>query len=146
MTDLNNITLQGRLTKDPEYREFQGGTGMAIFTLAVNDSRKGQDGHYEKYSHFFDCKILGKKASSFCQWFSKGDQTLISGKLTQEKWTDKASGANRSKVVVIGWSWHFCGAAGNKEKKESHQGGFDDPPPPQQQPHDPNTPPDDCPF
>lgn len=35
MSDVNRVVLTGRLTRDPQYRETQGGTAVLGFGLAV---------------------------------------------------------------------------------------------------------------
>jgi single-stranded DNA-binding protein len=37
---MNNVTLSGRLTKDPECKEFDGGKAVCDFTIAVNGYKK----------------------------------------------------------------------------------------------------------
>ena len=41
---LNNITIQGRLTKDVECSALATGTTKGVFTLAVERSMKSKDG------------------------------------------------------------------------------------------------------
>ena len=49
---LNNVTLVGRLTADPELRYTQNGTAVASFTLAVGRDYKNDEG--ERPTDFID--------------------------------------------------------------------------------------------
>ena len=40
---MNNVTLVGRLTKDPELRRTEKGTAVTSFTLAVQRTFKSND-------------------------------------------------------------------------------------------------------
>ncbi|HAP6960091.1 TPA: single-stranded DNA-binding protein, partial [Enterococcus faecium Ef_aus0050] len=44
---INNVTLVGRLTKDPDLRYTASGTAVATFTLAVNRNFTNQNGNRE---------------------------------------------------------------------------------------------------
>lgn len=44
---INNVTLVGRLTKDPDLRYTQSGTAVGQFTLAVNRNFTNQQGDRE---------------------------------------------------------------------------------------------------
>lgn len=75
--DVNNLTISGRLVRDPERKAEK----MVVFSIA--NSRGFGD--YNKTS-FFNCKVFGKTAD-FCQeYLSKGDEVAIIGELNQEKW------------------------------------------------------------
>ena len=48
---LNNITIMGRLTRDPELRRTQTGTPVTSFTIACERDFGGDD----KVTDFIDC-------------------------------------------------------------------------------------------
>lgn len=70
---INNVTLVGRLTKDPDLRYTQSGTAVGQFTLAVNRNFTNQQGDRE--ADFINCVIWRKAAESFANYARKG--TLI---------------------------------------------------------------------
>lgn len=94
-----SATLAGRVTRDPESGTTKSGKSYCHFGLAVNSNFKGADG--EKVTHFFDITMWGKTAETASQYVRKGTLILVSGRLEQQTWTDKATGGNRSKVVVV---------------------------------------------
>jgi single-strand DNA-binding protein len=99
-TDINQVVLVGRLTRDAELRYTNSGTPVASLSIACNEAVKQQDGSWQEQGHFFDCTLWGKQAESVNQYLTKGRQVAITGRLRQEQWTDQQSGQNRSKVVI----------------------------------------------
>ncbi len=57
-----NVTLVGRLTKDPDLRYTASGTTVATFTLAVNRNFTNQNGNRE--ADFINCVIWRKPAET----------------------------------------------------------------------------------
>ncbi len=102
MTDINTVTLSGHVTHDLTDRDFAytpGGTAKASFSVAVNASVKKADGWEEKVS-YIDIVVWGKQAEYLRQYLTKGKQVFIEGTLEQDRWQDKQTGVNRSKVYV----------------------------------------------
>jgi len=92
---MNNITLVGRAGRDPEVRYFESGTMVANFSLAVNAYKK------DEAPDWFNLTIWGKQAQVAADYVNKGSQIAVSGRMTSEKWTDRATGEERSKPVVV---------------------------------------------
>ena len=95
---LNQITIMGRLTRDPELRRTQSGIAVASFTLAVDRDFGGQNG--EKETDFIDCVAWRSTAEFVSKYFSKGRMAAVSGRLQIRPWTDKDGGRRRSAEVV----------------------------------------------
>ena len=55
MSDLNQVYLQGRLTKSAELTTLSTGTPLVRLSLAVNKSIKDKAGHWNQVTSFFDC-------------------------------------------------------------------------------------------
>ena len=92
---MNNITLVGRAGRDPEVRYFESGTMVANFTLAVNAYKK------DEAPDWFNLTIWGKQAQVAADYVHKGSQIAVSGRMTSEKWTDRTTGEEKSKPVVV---------------------------------------------
>lgn len=100
MADINNVSLTGRLTRDPELRVTAGGTQLLSFTLAFNTSvRNRQTGEWEERGNFIDCTMFGKRADALSRFLAKGQKVAIAGKLRYATW-DK-DGQRHSKLDVI---------------------------------------------
>lgn len=100
MSDINNVSLTGRLTRDPELRVTAGGTQLLSFTLAFNTSvRNRQTGEREERGNFIDCTMFGKRADALSRFLAKGQKVAIAGKLRYATW-DK-DGQRHSKLDLI---------------------------------------------
>ena len=98
---INNITIVGNLTRDPELRFTPSGTPVASFGLAVNRSIQNKDtGEWTNSADFFNIVAWFKLAENCAQSLTKGDRVLISGRLSQDNWEDK-SGQKRSACKII---------------------------------------------
>ena len=120
---MNLVCLIGRLGKDPELRVTQGGISVAKFSIAVDrrDEAKNTD--------WFDVTCFGKIAESTGQYMRKGCIVGVTGRLQQDKWTDKQSGQNRSKVTDIAAKTDFLTKASESTQatKSVPQEGCDAP-------------------
>ena len=82
---VNNVVLVGRLTRDPELRKTSTGMGVASFTIACDDSRKGPNG--EKVTIFMNVSVFGNSADTVVKFTRKGSLVGVVGRLTQRKYT-----------------------------------------------------------
>jgi single-strand DNA-binding protein len=139
MSDVNNVTLIGRLTRDAELRYTANGNPVSKFSLAVNEKRKKGD-QWENAANFFEIVLWGQLGGSLNQYLIKGKQIAITGRLTQERW--EQNGQNRSKVVVTAETVQLLGGAlGSDGSSAQKQNGAASPSP---APDDGFT--DDIPF
>lgn len=76
---INNVTLVGRLTRDPELRYTTSNVAVATFNLAVNSNFKGANG--EREADFINCMIWRKQAELFAEWCKKGNLVGITGRI-----------------------------------------------------------------
>lgn len=91
---LNQITIMGRLTKEPEVRYTKSSTPVASFTLAV-DRDFG-----EKATDFIDCVAWKASAEFLSKYFHKGSMAIVSGSLQMRDWQDKEGNKRRSAEVI----------------------------------------------
>lgn len=113
---LNNITIMGRLTKDPELRYTQNGTAVTSFTLAVERDYSGKDS--EKQVDFIDCLAWRHTAEFLAKYFSRGRMVVAAGRLQVRLWEDK-NGNKRKAVEVVAENVYF-----GDSKKESDGSGY----------------------
>lgn len=76
---INNVTLVGRLTKDPELRYTPSNVAVASFSLAVNRNFKNQAGDRE--ADFISCIMWRQQAENFANWLKKGALVGITGRI-----------------------------------------------------------------
>lgn len=98
---VNNITVLGNITRDPELRFTPSGTAVANFGLAVNRNVQNKNsGEWETQVDFFNVTAWYKLAENCAESLSKGDRVLVSGRLSQDSWESK-DGQKRSTVRII---------------------------------------------
>jgi len=85
------------LTADPETVKVNDTTTKINFSVAANDPFQKDK---EKAASFFNCEMWGKGAEAFAKFHGKGDRVCLMGRLVQERWQDKESGANRSMIKL----------------------------------------------
>ena len=117
MSDVNNVTLIGRLARDAELRYTSAGKPVSKFSLAVNEKHKVGD-QWENKASFFEIVLWGQLGETLNQYLIKGKQIAITGRLTQERW--EQNGQNRSKVVVTAETIHLLGGASDGGSGQSH--------------------------
>ena len=76
---INNVTLVGRLTKDPDLRYTQSGTAVGQFTLAIN--RNFTNANNEREADFINCVIWRKAAESLANYATKGTLIGLTGRI-----------------------------------------------------------------
>lgn len=96
---INNVSITGNLTRDPELRAAQGGTAVLSFGIAVNDRRKNASGQWEDVPNFFECVTFGNRAMALGDILAKGMKVAIAGKLHYSSW--EKDGQKHSKVDII---------------------------------------------
>lgn len=114
---INQVTLMGRLTRDPEQRTTPSGKTIVSFSLAVD--RGGQ----EDQADFFDVTAWEKLGELVAQYLSKGRRCLVQGRLRQDSWDDKETGKKRSKVEVVATDVTFLDGPSGDNGGSSYQGG-----------------------
>lgn len=117
MSDLNRVSLTGRLTSKPEERRTQSGDIIATFRLAVNNRSKG-----EKTAMFFDLAAFGKVGELVIQYLDKGSRVAVDGRLNWKEWETK-DGQKRQAVNVIANEVYFL----DPKKQESEQQRIQEP-------------------
>jgi single-strand DNA-binding protein len=106
--------LIGRLTRDPEIKEFGWGK-VANIGFAVNKRQKNKDtGQWEEVPVWLDLKAFssekGRKLADFAQnYLKKGSQVFVEGHLVLEQWEAKDGGGKRSKLVINVDDFQFVG-------------------------------------
>lgn len=77
---LNNVSLVGRLTKDPEVRKIGSeNTSVCNFTVAVNRPFKDENG--EKVADFIGCQAWKSQADFIGKYLVKGQLVAITGSI-----------------------------------------------------------------
>ena len=107
MVDTNIATVVGRLTKDAELK--QTGLSVGFFTIATNRMKKEQSGNYIEEASFLDVNVYGKYAETIIPKLKKGVQVCIVGSLKQDRWQERGTGQNKSRVIITAESIQIFG-------------------------------------
>jgi len=93
----NEVKITGNIVADPII-SFLPGSGLTVvkFALAHNYINKSGD----KFVSYFDIESFGETAEQIGDNCGKGTFVTLRGFLKQNRWKDKDSGANRSRVVI----------------------------------------------
>jgi single-strand DNA-binding protein len=104
--DINQVTLVGRLTRDPELRHLASGQPVLQLGLAVNGRQKDEAGNWTDKPNFFDVKVFGNQAEMLSQHLAKGRRIGVVGRLDWSSW-EAQDGTKRSKVEVVAFQVQF---------------------------------------
>lgn len=83
---INNLTLVGRLTVDPELRKTEKGVSVVNFTLACKKRRK-REGQADV--DYIKCVTWGKNADNLVSYTKKGTMIGIVGYIQTRNYEDK---------------------------------------------------------
>lgn len=96
---MNDVTLTGNLTRDPEVRVLANGSSVVNFTVASSRNFKKKDGTYGKETTFVDCEAWEKTAENIGESLSKGSGVFVNGSLKSDSWED-TDGNKRSRLKL----------------------------------------------
>ena len=104
MSDINHVTLLGRLILDPEVRFAPTGTVVASLAIAANHDYQSKGGQWKDEGEYVSSSALGRTAEQLAQKH-RGDPVPATCRLRTETW--EQDGANHSRLVLIAESVHF---------------------------------------
>jgi single-strand DNA-binding protein len=96
---VNQVTLLGNLTRDPELRQTPSGQSVCSFSLALNRAYKAQNGEWQEATDYIDCVAWGPLGERVSQYLSKGRRALVQGRIQSRSW--EKDGQKHSKVEVL---------------------------------------------
>jgi single-strand DNA-binding protein len=92
---MNNVTLIGRLTADPEVRIVGEGKIVCNFSLAIDDPYAKED-----RADFIRITVFGGQGENCRKYLRKGFLAGVSGRIRSDKYTD-AEGVKRYPVDIV---------------------------------------------
>ena len=111
---LNQISIMGRLVKDPELR-YVNETPFCAIRIACDRDYKNANG--EKEADFFDVVSWRKLAEIVNQYAAKGRMVSVVGRLQTRTWNDR-DGNKRYSTEIVAEHVYFCDP---KPKEEGAQ-------------------------
>jgi len=96
----NQVQLIGNVGVNPESKTFESGKKVVRFSLATNDTYKNQGGEKVTNTDWHNIEAWGNTAAIIEKHVKKGDQLVVTGKITYNKYEDK-DGNKRSKTIIV---------------------------------------------
>ena len=93
---MNNVSLIGNLTRDPELRTTPSGTSVSDLRLAINRPKRGGE---EQGADYVDVVCWGVTAENCAKYLAKGRPIAVTGRLRHSEW--ETDGQRRSKLEVV---------------------------------------------
>ncbi len=97
---VNKVILIGNLGGDPELRSTPGGTSVASFTLATNETWNDKDGTKQERTEWHRIVAWSRLAEICGQYLRKGSQVYIEGRLQTREWEDKQGNKRKTTEIV----------------------------------------------
>lgn len=95
------VTLIGNLTSDPELKFMTNGSGKLEFSIACNEYWTDKEGERQEKTSYFDIVAWRNLAEEGANILEKGMGVIVVGRMEQQTWEDKETGAKRSRVQVL---------------------------------------------
>lgn len=118
---INQVTLMGNLTRDPELRQTPNGQSVCSFSLALNRSYKDQSGEWQEATDYIDIVAWAALGERVAQYLSKGRRCLVVGRLQSRSW--EQDGQKRSKVEVNANDVTFLDSRGGDSSYDGSDNG-----------------------
>lgn len=107
---VNKVILVGRLGQNPEVRYTAGGTAVANFSVATNESWMDKSGQKQERTEWHRVVVWGKLAELCNQYLTKGREVFVEGRLQTRDWQDK-NGQARQTTEIQAQTVQFLGGA-----------------------------------
>jgi single-strand DNA-binding protein len=99
-TDTNLVVQTGRLGADPELR-YVGANGAPVAEFRIAVGRSIGAGEEQRAStSSLTVKCWNRLAEVVAEHLHAGRKVLVTGRLEEERWQDRETGQNRSRVAV----------------------------------------------
>ncbi len=99
--NVNKAIIIGRLTRDPELRSTPNGRQVASLSVATSFRYKDQSGQQQERTEFHNVVAWGRQAEVIAQYFTKGQEIYVEGRLETRNWDDKESGKKMYRTEIV---------------------------------------------
>lgn len=128
---MNNVTLIGRLTKDPDLRYIPNtGNPVSTFTLAVDkglskDKKQEMEARNQPTADFIRIVVWGKQAENCANYLAKGRLVGVQGRIQTGSYNDK-DGNRRYTTDVVANSVEFLEWGDSNNRSNNSNSSNDD--------------------
>lgn len=122
MSGFNSVTIIGRLGQDPELKYTANGAAVCSISVATSESWKDkQTGEKVEKTEWHRIVFFGNQAAMVGEYFTKGSNIHVEGKLQTDKW--EKDGQTHYTTKIVGRLVTFLDKKGGGQQ-QSGQGGF----------------------
>lgn len=111
---MNNVTLIGRLTKDPDLKTTQSGLSVCRFTVVVDRPYSK-----EKQTDFINCLAWRQTADFICKYFAKGQRIALIGSIQTGSYEKDGSKVYTTEVNVS--NVEFCESKKQNKTEQTNE-------------------------
>lgn len=112
---INNCTLMGRITRDPELKTV-GEHTVLNFSIAVDRNYTDEDG--EREADFISCVAWNGTAEFITKYFGKGSMIAVTGWLQSGSYEDD-NGSTHCTITLVVQQVSFTGERRDDQNKQS---------------------------
>jgi len=111
--NINQVTIVGRLTRDPEKKALPNGTSVVNASVATSRTWKDKNGQKQEDAEFHNVVAFGNTADIMAQYLKKGQLVGVIGRLQTRSWDDKDSGKKMYRTEIVVEQMQMGPKAGN---------------------------------
>lgn len=97
---LNQVTIMGNLTRDPELKDMPSGQPVCNISIALNRSYKDSSGEWQDATDFVDVVMWAGLAERVNTYLRKGSKALVTGRLQTREWEKDGKKHYRTEVLA----------------------------------------------
>jgi single-strand DNA-binding protein len=112
---LNQVTLLGNLTRDPELHTLEDGKVVANFSIALNRPYKTESGEWKEVTDFVDVVTWERLAERVSEHLKKGSRALVIGRLQNRSF--EKEGIKQVKTSVVASDVTFLDGKGREDEQ-----------------------------
>jgi len=121
--NVNKVIIVGRLTRDPELRTTTSGQTVANLSVATSRQWKDQNGQKQEKTEFHNVVAWGRQGEVIGQYFIKGQEIYVEGRLETRSWDDKETGKKMYRTEIILEKFEFGAKPSGGGQGGSYSGG-----------------------
>lgn len=115
---INEVTVAGNLTRDPEMKALPSGMNVTSFSVAVNRVWNDRDGKRQEAVEYINCIVFGKTAETIAKYFTKGKPIYVRGRMQTRSWEKDGVKRYATEVVVDRFQFMNDGKGGDSAPRQ----------------------------
>lgn len=116
--NINQVTIVGRITRNPELKTLPNGTMVTSFSLATNRVYT-HNGQKQEETEFHNITVFGKVAENCAQWLAQGQEVGVIGRLRTRSWEN--GDVRHYRTEILAETVQFGSKPGGHENKQQRQ-------------------------